>query len=160
MGWRDYDPETGRFTALDPIGYAGGDSDLYGYCVDDPVNNADQLGLFRFGKRPLGILPETWHEISKDGSLADLHNFEPKHEHGFYEDGSGDNIGFGKDGLMTEEDISKYQLDDTHYDDKRMRRAQRSTTTGVYCLSGNNCQDYADRLRQRYGLLERGDKMR
>jgi hypothetical protein len=21
MGWRDYDPETGRFTALDPIGY-------------------------------------------------------------------------------------------------------------------------------------------
>ncbi|MGE4470486.1 MAG: RHS repeat domain-containing protein [Desulfovibrio sp.] len=45
MGWRDYDPETGRFTALDPIGYAGGDSDLYGYCVDDPVNLTDPEGL-------------------------------------------------------------------------------------------------------------------
>ncbi|MGE4505375.1 MAG: RHS repeat-associated core domain-containing protein [Desulfovibrionaceae bacterium] len=45
MGWRDYDPETGRFTALDPIGYAGGDSDLYGYCLDDPVNRADPTGL-------------------------------------------------------------------------------------------------------------------
>ncbi len=31
MGYRDYDPETGRFTALDPLGYAGGDSDLYGH---------------------------------------------------------------------------------------------------------------------------------
>jgi RHS repeat-associated protein len=49
MGWRDYDPETGRFTALDPIGYAGGDSDLYGYCLDDPVNNADPLGLWTAG---------------------------------------------------------------------------------------------------------------
>jgi RHS repeat-associated protein len=45
MGWRDYDPETGLFTALDPIGYAGGDSDLYGYCVDDPVNWIDPEGL-------------------------------------------------------------------------------------------------------------------
>jgi RHS repeat-associated protein len=48
MGWRDYDPETGRFTALDPIGYAGGDSDLYGYCVDDPVNFIDPPGLGKF----------------------------------------------------------------------------------------------------------------
>ncbi len=45
MGYRDYDPETGRFTALDPLGYAGGDSDLYGYCLDDPVNLIDPEGL-------------------------------------------------------------------------------------------------------------------
>jgi RHS repeat-associated protein len=45
FGWRDYDPETGRFTALDPMGYSGGDSDLYGYCLDDPVNLVDPMGL-------------------------------------------------------------------------------------------------------------------
>ncbi len=28
MGYRDYDPETGRFTVLDPPGYAGGASDI------------------------------------------------------------------------------------------------------------------------------------
>jgi len=43
--WRDYDADTGRFTALDPLGKKGGDSDWYGYCVDDPVNRGDVWGL-------------------------------------------------------------------------------------------------------------------
>ncbi len=45
FGYRDYDPETGRWTAKDPIGFAGGDTDLYGYCVNDPVNLNDPDGL-------------------------------------------------------------------------------------------------------------------
>jgi uncharacterized protein RhaS with RHS repeats len=45
FGYRDYDPDVGRFTTKDPIGYAGGDSDLYGYCLDDPVNFYDAKGL-------------------------------------------------------------------------------------------------------------------
>ncbi|WP_325645713.1 RHS repeat-associated core domain-containing protein [Humidesulfovibrio sp.] len=43
--WRDYDADTGRFTTLDPMGAKGGDSDWYGYCVDDPVNRVDAWGL-------------------------------------------------------------------------------------------------------------------
>jgi len=43
--WRDYDADTGRFTALDPLREKGGDSDWYGYCVDDPVNRVDVWGL-------------------------------------------------------------------------------------------------------------------
>ncbi len=31
FGYRDYDPEVGRWIAKDPIGFAGGDTDLYGY---------------------------------------------------------------------------------------------------------------------------------
>jgi RHS repeat-associated protein len=46
FGYRDYDPETGRWTAKDPILFAGGDTDLYGYCLNDPVNFADPWGLF------------------------------------------------------------------------------------------------------------------
>jgi len=38
--------DTGRFTALDPLGAKGGDRDWYGYCVDDPVNRADAWGLW------------------------------------------------------------------------------------------------------------------
>jgi len=38
FGARDYDPETGRWTAKDPIKFAGGDSNLYGYVLGDPVN--------------------------------------------------------------------------------------------------------------------------
>jgi RHS repeat-associated protein len=43
--WRDYDADTGRFTALDPMGAKSGDNDWYGYCVDDPVNRVDAWGL-------------------------------------------------------------------------------------------------------------------
>jgi RHS repeat-associated protein len=46
FGYRDYDPETGRWTAKDPILFAGGDLDLYGYCLNDPVNWVDPDGLF------------------------------------------------------------------------------------------------------------------
>ncbi len=44
FGYRDYDPNTGRWTAKDPIGFAGGDADLFEYCLSDPVNNNDPDG--------------------------------------------------------------------------------------------------------------------
>ncbi|WP_245628673.1 RHS repeat domain-containing protein [Salidesulfovibrio brasiliensis] len=55
FGWRDYDPDTGRWTAKDPMGASGGDSDWYGYCLDDPVNGVDPSGLFDFRQRPLNF---------------------------------------------------------------------------------------------------------
>ena len=45
FGYRDYDPDTCRWTAKDPIFFAGGDTDLYGYVLNDPVNWVDPLGL-------------------------------------------------------------------------------------------------------------------
>jgi RHS repeat-associated protein len=45
FGTRDYDAETGRWTAKDPIGFAGGDSNLYAYVLNDPINFADPSGL-------------------------------------------------------------------------------------------------------------------
>ena len=48
FGARDYDPETGRWTAKDPIDFEGG-LNLYGYTFNDPVNYYDPLGLFGDG---------------------------------------------------------------------------------------------------------------
>ncbi len=45
FGYRDYDAEVGRWTAKDPIGFGGGDIDLYGYCGGDPVDLIDPYGL-------------------------------------------------------------------------------------------------------------------
>ncbi len=45
FGCRDYDPDVGRWTAKDPILFAGGDTDLFGYCLNDPVNLVDPSGL-------------------------------------------------------------------------------------------------------------------
>ena len=44
-GARDYDAETGRWTAKDLIGFLGGDPNLYRYALNDPINLADRSGL-------------------------------------------------------------------------------------------------------------------
>jgi len=45
FGARDYDPETGRWTAKDPVGFIGLDLNLFGYIQNDPINNSDHSGL-------------------------------------------------------------------------------------------------------------------
>jgi len=48
FGARDYDPETGRWTAKDPIRFEGNDSNLFGYVLNDPINILDLDGLRGF----------------------------------------------------------------------------------------------------------------
>jgi RHS repeat-associated protein len=45
FGARDYDPEVGRWTAKDPVGFGGGDADLYNYLSSNPVSSTDPSGL-------------------------------------------------------------------------------------------------------------------
>ncbi|MCP5526849.1 MAG: hypothetical protein H7A47_08600 [Verrucomicrobiales bacterium] len=44
LGVRDYDPATGRWTARDPLLFAG-TRNLYAYAENDPVNNLDRIGM-------------------------------------------------------------------------------------------------------------------
>ncbi|MGA1867044.1 MAG: RHS repeat-associated core domain-containing protein [bacterium] len=46
MRARYYDPEIGRFLTQDPIGFAGGDLNLYVYVRNNPVNFIDPYGLW------------------------------------------------------------------------------------------------------------------
>ncbi|MDR2081078.1 MAG: RHS repeat-associated core domain-containing protein [Campylobacteraceae bacterium] len=58
FGYRDYDSNTGRWITKDPIDFEGGDSNLYGYVLNDPVNGVD----------PWGLANENW--IPKTPSLS------------------------------------------------------------------------------------------
>lgn len=45
LGARDYDPTLGRFTAMDPALFDGGDTNLYAFLAGDPMNGTDPTGL-------------------------------------------------------------------------------------------------------------------
>lgn len=45
FGAREYEPQVGRWISKDPIGFNGGDTNLYGYVLNDPINLADPSGL-------------------------------------------------------------------------------------------------------------------
>jgi RHS repeat-associated protein len=45
FGARDYDAELGRWTAKDPILFGGGDTNLYRYVLNNPMNIKDSDGL-------------------------------------------------------------------------------------------------------------------
>ncbi len=50
FGARDYDPSVGRWTSKDPILFGGGQTNLYVYVGNDPVNSIDPSGLFDWGR--------------------------------------------------------------------------------------------------------------
>jgi RHS repeat-associated protein len=67
FGKRDYDAETGRWTAKDPILFNGGDSNLFGYVAQDPVNGIDPEGLATFCQA-LNLIRKDHNQFT-DGSL-------------------------------------------------------------------------------------------
>ncbi|MEK8018704.1 MAG: RHS repeat-associated core domain-containing protein, partial [Candidatus Parabeggiatoa sp.] len=56
FGARDYDAQTGRWTAKDPILFDGGDTNLYGYVLGDPINFIDPFGEYGLAGAAYGFV--------------------------------------------------------------------------------------------------------
>jgi RHS repeat-associated protein len=72
FGARDYDPVTGRWTAKDPILFGGGDTNLYGYVVNDPVNFVDPLGECGLSSKTMKEIYETLETVDDAKTPTEL----------------------------------------------------------------------------------------
>lgn len=70
FGARDYEPATGRWTAKDPIGFAGEDPNLFVYASSGPVDLIDPDGLLRLPADPRQ-LPPGWKRDPRHGKPSD-----------------------------------------------------------------------------------------
>ncbi len=69
---RQYDAALGRFIQRDPIGYAAGDSSLYRYVGNSPVNATDPSGLTGEATAPMSKAEWREHVIEEAGLTNDL----------------------------------------------------------------------------------------
>jgi RHS repeat-associated protein len=71
FGARDYDAQTGRWTAKDPVLFAGGDANLYGYVLGDPINLVDIEGKWIWVWYAANIIfssgLEIYFQVTSDG---------------------------------------------------------------------------------------------
>jgi len=68
-----YSPSTGRFLSQDPIGLAGGDTNLYRYVKNNPIKFTDPTGLEIFYNGNVIGSPETRERLGAlDRSLSNL----------------------------------------------------------------------------------------
>ncbi|WP_367025887.1 RHS repeat-associated core domain-containing protein [Methylococcus sp. ANG] len=65
FGARDYDPETGRWTAKDPILFGGGDANVYAYVRNNPTNLVDPFGLREYPDNFIGPLEPSGYYTSQ-----------------------------------------------------------------------------------------------
>ncbi|MFN2491908.1 MAG: RHS repeat domain-containing protein, partial [Pyrinomonadaceae bacterium] len=82
---RNYDPNQGRFTTVDPIGMASvtlgnpQSLNLYAYCINDPVNHIDPtgLGFWSFFKKLFKIISKILTIIAIVATIALIMSFFP-----------------------------------------------------------------------------------
>ena len=71
---RYYDSTTGSFLSSDPIGFSGGDANLYRYVRNDPANHQDPTGLVIDTIADVGFILYDLYRIGKDNVFGNCDN--------------------------------------------------------------------------------------
>jgi len=118
---------------------------------NNPIRYFDPWGLGQFAERPVDCFMcpplDALGPPSDDPS-----NLRPTHEQFFFD--NDDNVGFFPKGVGPDPVYPKnkdlYRRFGPPYDDELMRRIIDEDNPGNYCLVGNSCHDWADRIREEY----------
>lgn len=137
FGARDYNPLIGRWTSKDPILFGGGDTNLYRYVGNDPVNFIDPSGLEKLYIIYWHFYGPFWHSevLLEDNSgtqtlissaryrgLNNVHVFMPKEGY-----------------LSTKRHLNPIEISTTQYNNALKRGLElKSSAKGVY-HPGNTC---------------------
>jgi RHS repeat-associated protein len=135
FGYRDYDPNIGRWTAKDPIGFAGGDTDLYGYVINDPVNLVDPLGLWDYA---------TEYGTTGEGLSDNIFFIEDTVDNIFNETA-------GRDGIVTFGINGTHMDESLHYTGKGIDLRTRDLTE---TQKQKILRELRDRLGPEYDIVE------
>ena len=138
FGARDYDPELGRWLSKDPIGFNGGDTNLYGYVLQDPVNLIDYNGE----ETTITYYSNNYGHISVKAGDGPSQGFYPGDED--MSDGQTKNDSSRTDGTITK------TINTTPEQEKIIREAmERYGKEGKYQPFNNNCaQRVSDALKE------------
>ncbi|MPM53185.1 hypothetical protein SDC9_99950 [bioreactor metagenome] len=149
---RYYKAAIQRYASQDPIGLTGG-INTYAFANDNPIIVIDPKGLAYFAYRPLSGLP--WLGAASNNPIDNYFNTSLSHEQLFFEDGAApSNIGFfGDSTLQTETNPQGYRRTPGSYNDCVIRKAASNIKISKYKLFGNNCQTWADNVRDEYERL-------
>ena len=142
---RYYDPELGRFISEDPIGFSGGDVNLFRYVVNDPMNQVDPSGLDR---RKCSRRLNSLFTPIKVGRL--------RHDYVQFRDTKGDltTKSWGNKGMIDESEIDTSTRSCGNWEsssDKADKMAEDLADTLGDIMDyggamGYNCQDYSENV--------------
>jgi RHS repeat-associated protein len=129
FGARDYDPETGRWTAPDPLGLRGGDENLYAYVSNAPLSASD----------PTGLEVDCAYSQSTGMLLCVTEDGQVKKFPGNYSGGGKDNIGKNKPDMENVSNVGPiprgmYTIEDCYTGDTA-KYGPKSTEMGQPVLS-------------------------
>lgn len=151
FGTRDYDSQTGRWTAKDPIKFNALGTNLYGYVVSDPVGFIDPSGLditvtlYRgaHGAGHIGIGVNSYHTSG----------FYPSNDASAFDIISGQDV-LGERRYDTAEVIDSFTVDTTTAQDNIVQQAMTAnfSNPGAYNLYTKNCATNAGDILNRAGI--------
>jgi len=155
MRARYYDPKVGRFISEDPIGFSGGDVNLYAYVQNNPLTRIDPSGDAWLEMRPLdvdGLRSTTWGPFY--------------HVRFRYDDGTDFGYGYGGRAVVQLDETSianRYHRVGVYLDDAILHQARMNIdwdwnklvnpSAPDYDWASRSCKDYGRAVINEYNRL-------